>query len=1223
MAYSVFIKRTSTFTNPFGLTDLGSFINPTYADVDNDGDLDIFAGNGGNLSFLENIGTASNPQFAGAVLNPFGLKNLGSSAKPFFGDLDNDGDLDLLVGKADGNIEFFLNNGSAQNPNYSLSTINPFGLTDTGSFVAPTMADIDGDGDLDVFVGSSVVAFFQNTGTATNPQFAAAVNNPFGLQNVGVSVNPIFIDIDQDGDLDGLFNNNSGVFTLFENTGTATNPKFAAPVQNPLGLSDVGNNGFHTVGDLNGDGNLDVLSANSTGTFNFFEGFSFSTHPVFVVGGNFADIGVSAAPVFADLDGDGDQDGLFGSNDGTLRFFQNIGTAEAPVFAVPVQNPFGLTDVGNNSTPALVDIDNDGDLDVFSGNSTGNITFFQNTGTASNPQFAAAVINPFGLTDTGNFVNPVFVDHDNDGDADLFIGDEDGNIKFLQNTGTASVPNFAAPLVNPFGFSDVGAGNSPTFGDIDQDGDFDALISESTGQIKLFINVGDAETMDLAESEINPFGLVDVGSFVNVNLADVDNDGDLDAFIGANDGITRSFINQSAPSFDTLANPVASGNEDSTITITFADVLAQADATDKNGQVVAFVVQTLTSGNLLLGESLETATAFAAGSNDTFTGDTKAFWTPNANANGVLPAFTVLAKDNEKLLSTTPITALVTVNPVNDAPTGNVLITGTAKQGETLTASQTLADVDGLGPVSFQWLVNGAAIQGATNDTFTLSQAEVGKRISVIASYTDGAGTAESKTSAATLRVANVNDLPQGNVLISGQAKQGATLTASNTLTDLDGLGVISYQWQANGVNIVGATEDSFTLTQAEVGKKIRVVASYTDGFGAKESKNSGQTGNVANVNDAPTGSVNISGFAQQNETLNLSNTLADLDGLGDFTVQWQANGVTIAGANGTNLALTQAEVGKTITAIISYTDGFGQAESVASAPTAPVANVNDLPTGSVTISGETKVGQTLTVTNNLADLDGLGLISLQWFANGTEIAGATGTTFKPTRAEIGKTLTVLASYTDGQGTDEAVASAATAPIVSNDSIDGTGGDDLLLGDVGNNILNGLGGNDLLDGDAGNDKLNGGDGNDLLNGGAGNDVLSGGKGTDLLSGGAGKDSLTGGAGNDVLAGGSGADIFILNTSLTANVDTIADFSVADDTIRLENQIYTSLTKTGVLPIGQFVIGTAALDSNDNITYNNITGALFYDADGNGTTEPVQIAVLGAALALTNADFVVI
>jgi len=350
---------------------------------------------------------------------------------------------------------------------------------------------------------------------------------------------------------------------------------------------------------------------------------------------------------------------------------------------------------------------------------------------------------------------------------------------------------------------------------------------------------------------------------------------------------------------------------------------------------------------------------------------------------------------------------------------------------------------------------------------------------------------------------------------------------------------------------------------------------------------------------------------------------LADLDGLGDFTVQWQANGVTIAGANGTNLALTQAEVGKTITAIISYTDGFGQAESVASAPTAPVANVNDLPTGSVTISGETKVGQTLTVTNNLADLDGLGLISLQWFANGTEIAGATGTTFKPTRAEIGKTLTVLASYTDGQGTDEAVASAATAPIVSNDSIDGTGGDDLLLGDVGNNILNGLGGNDLLDGDAGNDKLNGGDGNDLLNGGAGNDVLSGGKGTDLLSGGAGKDSLTGGAGNDVLAGGSGADIFILNTSLTANVDTIADFSVADDTIRLENQIYTSLTKTGVLPIGQFVIGTAALDSNDNITYNNITGALFYDADGNGTTEPVQIAVLGAALALTNADFVVI
>ena len=101
-----------------------------------------------------------------------------------------------------------------------------------------------------------------------------------------------------------------------------------------------------------------------------------------------------------------------------------------------------------------------------------------------------------------------------------------------------------------------------------------------------------------------------------------------------------------------------------------------------------------------------------------------------------------------------------------------------------------------------------------------------------MASYTDGHGTPESVTSAATAAVANVNDAPVGAVTISGTATEDQVLTASNTLTDADGLGAITYQWLRDGSDIVGATSSTYTLGDADVGAAISVMASYTDGHG-------------------------------------------------------------------------------------------------------------------------------------------------------------------------------------------------------------------------------------------------------------------------------------------------------------------------------------------------------------------------------------------------------
>jgi hypothetical protein len=371
-------------------------------------------------------------------------------------------------------------------------------------------------------------------------------------------------------------------------------------------------------------------------------------------------------------------------------------------------------------------------------------------------------------------------------------------------------------------------------------------------------------------------------------------------------------------------------------------------------------------------------------------------------------------------------------NASNNLPTGNVTISGTVTQGQVLTASNNLADVDGLGTISYQWLSNGTAISGATGSTYTLTQAEVGKTLSVKASYSDLLGAAESVTSSSTVSVANVNDLPTGSVTISGTATQGQVLTVSNTLADLDGLSAISYQWFSNGSAISGATGVTYTLAQVDVGKAISVKASYTDLLGTAESKTSLQTNLVASkVNSNPTGSVTIAGTVTQGQVLTASDTLVDLDGLGAISYQWLSNGSAISGATSSTYTLTQAEVGKTVSVKASYTDLLGTAESVTSLITTNVANVNDLPTGTVTITGTAAQGQVLAASNTLADLDGLGAISYQWLSNGSAISGATSSTCTLTQAEVGKTVSVKASYTDLLGTAESVMSIQTSSVTS------------------------------------------------------------------------------------------------------------------------------------------------------------------------------------------------
>ncbi len=174
---------------------------------------------------------------------------------------------------------------------------------------------------------------------------------------------------------------------------------------------------------------------------------------------------------------------------------------------------------------------------------------------------------------------------------------------------------------------------------------------------------------------------------------------------------------------------------------------------------------------------------------------------------------------------------------------------------------------------------------------------------------------------------------------------------------------------------------------------------------------------------------------------------------------------------------------------------------------------------------------------------------------------------------------------------------------------------DIIRAGIGNDIVEADGGDDIVYGDAGADTLFGLQGDDDLYGGRDRDALSGGWGSDYLSGGAGSDTLTGNAGRDYF-------VFDVRAS-RSNVDRIVDFRPSDDTIMLDNRIFTKAGRDGWLAGSAFTTGSKAKDASDRVIYSKQTGALLYDADGTGGASAVKFAQLSAGLSLTKNDFFVL
>jgi len=208
--------------------------------------------------------------------------------------------------------------------------------------------------------------------------------------------------------------------------------------------------------------------------------------------------------------------------------------------------------------------------------------------------------------------------------------------------------------------------------------------------------------------------------------------------------------------------------------------------------------------------------------------------------------------NNGKTIVTLNSNGSYTYVTLNSTPTGSVGISGKIQQGEVLTATNTLADEDGVGTLKYQWSSSTDGFNWtslSTGTTLNLAEAQVGKYLKVSASYTDGIGTSESVTSSNSIAVVNANDAPTGSVVLDGTAKEGYVLTVSNTLADVDGLGLVNYKWQSSDDGNKWAdvgSGSSLQLSQAHVGKLIRAVGYYSDGHGTYESVPSQNTTSIA-----------------------------------------------------------------------------------------------------------------------------------------------------------------------------------------------------------------------------------------------------------------------------------------------------------------------------------------------------------------------------------------
>ncbi len=276
-----------------GMLDFGEGAYPEMVDIDGDGDLDLFVGNellfefnsekGSSITFIENIGTSSSPAFQ--VVNEdyqnFSQKGMGDALHPSFGDLDGDGDPDLLIGDSDGYLHYFENSSPVGAPaSYTLVTPQykdaQGQVIDVGQFATPSLVDLDRDSTLDLVIGekSGNLVHYENTGTSNSPSFKKRTDSlgkvhvvaPGGYE--GYSVPSFFED---SGEYELLVGSRSGRIHYYKNIESNLSGTFKK-VTDAFGNIDDGKRSSPVLAELNGDQRPEMILGDHGGGLHFYRG---------------------------------------------------------------------------------------------------------------------------------------------------------------------------------------------------------------------------------------------------------------------------------------------------------------------------------------------------------------------------------------------------------------------------------------------------------------------------------------------------------------------------------------------------------------------------------------------------------------------------------------------------------------------------------------------------------------------------------------------------------------------------------------------------------------------------------------------------------------------------------------------------------------------------------------------------------------------------------------
>jgi hypothetical protein len=397
-------------------TALGSETDTTRSvvlgDVDGDGDLDLIAGNDGQTNKLYR-----NDGNGGFSL----VGNIGNQADPAWsvvlGDVDGDGDLDLIAGNrfATTDNKLYLNDGSG-----GFAATGTAAGSETDDTESVVLGDVDGDGDLDLIAGNSnqTNKLYRNNGSggfdATGTDVGSETDLTFSV---------VLGDVDGDGDLDLIAGNSNQTNKLYRNDGSGGFDAIGTAVGSETDATES-----VVLGDVDGDGDLDLIAGNRFTTNKLYlndgsGGFPDAGTPGTAVG---SESDNTYSVVLGDVDGDGDLDLIAGNFFGTNRLYLNNGSGSFDAFVTPEG---GETD--QTFSVVLGDVDGDGDLDLIVGNADQTNKLYRNDGNGGFDAFGT----PVG-SETDQTLSVVLGDVDGDGDLDLIAGNWFGTNRLYLNNGS-------------------------------------------------------------------------------------------------------------------------------------------------------------------------------------------------------------------------------------------------------------------------------------------------------------------------------------------------------------------------------------------------------------------------------------------------------------------------------------------------------------------------------------------------------------------------------------------------------------------------------------------------------------------------------------------------------------------------------------------------------------------------------------------------------------------